>query len=228
MTTAFKPEFIERHRDIIPAEAMAKKIVIVGAGAIGSFVTLALAKMGYSNLHVIDFDTIDEANIGNQFYPINMVGKPKTMALAEMIHMFSGIKITALEGKLDEKSARINADIVISAVDSMAVRKLIYDLSDCYHLIDPRMGAEYAMMRVLRMAEGTKEEHADYTGTLYSDDEAVRERCTAKTTIYTVNLIAGQVVKAVKDITTSNKPITSLDWNIKANAMVAFSDGVKL
>lgn len=225
-----KPEYFLRHKDLINPEAYTKKIVIVGAGAIGSFVTLALAKMGYHNLHVYDFDTIDEANIGNQFYPTTAVGQPKTLALAEMIHMFSGVKITTYEGKLDEKSPRLNADIVISAVDSMEVRKLIYDLADCYWLIDPRMGAEYAMMRVLKVAEGSKSDHEDYKSTLYSDSEAVRERCTAKTTIYTVNLIAGQVVKAVKDITTNSDShvITSLDWNINKNAMVAFSNGTKL
>lgn len=225
--TSFKPEFITRHRDLMNPEAYGKKIVVVGAGAIGSFVVLSLAKMGFHNIHVYDFDTIDNENIGNQFYPTTAVGQPKVLALAEMIHMFSGIKITPYEQKI-LRGDRISADIVIAAVDSMEVRSLIYEASDCYWLIDPRMGAEYAVMRVLKYAEGSKEDHANYCATLYSDAEAVQERCTAKTTIYTVTMIAGQVVKAVKDITTAQAYISSLEWNIGKNAMLAFSDGVKL
>lgn len=109
----------------------------------------------------------------------------------------------------------------------MEVRKMIYETTNCYFLIDPRMGAEYANMNIVNFSE--KADHENYKKTLYSDDEAVRERCTAKTVMYTVLLIAGQIAKAVKDLTGEHSYVRSLEWSIRDNAMLAFSDkGQKL
>lgn len=221
-------EFITRHRDLISPEAYAKKIVVVGAGAIGSFVVLSLAKMGYHNIHAYDFDTVEPENIGSQFFNIESIGKKKVDALGRMVWDFTGIAIQMHDREVKE-GERLDAHIVISAVDNMKVRKMLYEASDCHYLIDPRMGAEYATMTTVKM-DGSKSEHESYQKSLFSDEEAVRERCTAKTTIYTVLLIAGQVVKAVKDITTGSedKRVTDLDWSIKDNAMLAFSNGRRL
>lgn len=227
MNTNHKVEYITRHLDLIPEAAYSTPITIIGAGAIGSFVTLSLAKMGYWNLHVYDFDTVEPENIGAQFFDTASIGKKKVIALAEMVWNFTGIKINAYDTKI-ESHHTIDTNIVISAVDNMAVRKLIYEISNCYWLIDPRMGAEYATMNTIEMSNS--QQAKDYEKTLYSDGEAVQERCTAKTTIYTVLLIAGQVVKVVKDITTSNEKlrIVSLDWSIKQNAMLAFGEKGRL
>lgn len=225
----FKQEYITRHRDIIPQEAMSTRITIVGAGAIGGFTALALAKMGYNQITVYDFDTVEPENIGNQFFDIPSIGMKKVDALKLMVQKFTGIEIHAVDKKITETDI-LEADIVISAVDSMQVRRMIFEkCAACYYLIDPRMGAEYATLSTLRLAKGTKEEREAYKKTLFSDSEAVAERCTAKTTMYTVLLIAGQVAKTVKDITTKQDYIRDMDWNIQKNAMVAFSNtGTKL
>jgi molybdopterin/thiamine biosynthesis adenylyltransferase len=217
------PEFITRHSDLIPEAAYGKKIIIVGAGAIGSFVTLSLAKMGYKNLHVYDFDTVEPENIGAQFFDTASIGKKKVDALAEMVWNFTGIEITKHDRKVTI-SDELNADIVVAAVDSMEVRNMIFGQSNCYWLIDPRMGAEYACLYTVEIANGTKEEHENYSRTLYTDKDAVQERCTAKTTIYTVLLIAGEVIKAVKDLTTGNeaKRVVSMDYSIRDNAKLTF------
>jgi molybdopterin/thiamine biosynthesis adenylyltransferase len=231
----FKQEYITRHRDLINPEAYNKKIVVVGAGAIGSFVVLALAKMGFQNIHVYDFDTVENENISSQFYSTQSIGMHKAPALFEMVKAFTGISINFHVAKIMD-SDTLEGDIVISAVDSMAVRRMILNISNTYWLIDPRMGAEYATMEVVDAQNEKSRE--DYKRSLFSDSEAVQERCTAKTTIYTVLLIAGQVVKAVKDITSfsdakdgsyvQRDPITNLDWNIRDNALLAFSNGRKL
>jgi len=220
-----KPEYFTRHFDLIPAEAYDKKIIVVGAGAIGSFTVLSLAKMGYRNIHVYDFDTIEPENISSQFYPTNRVGVLKVVALKEMIWNFTGIAVAMVPEAVTPET-KLSCDILISAVDSMSVRKMLFEIANCHYLIDPRMGAEYASMNTVTMKN--RAERENYAKSLFSDAEAVQERCTAKTTIYTVFLIAGQVMKAVKDITTGSEPISSLDWSIKHNALVAFSNGRKL
>lgn len=226
----FRQEFITRHRDLVTDEALSKKIVVVGAGAIGSFVVLALCKMGFNNIHVYDFDTVEPENIGSQFFSTHMLGRSKVDALHQMVCDFTGISINYHYARVMPED-RLEGAIVISAVDKMDVRRIIFNISDAYWLIDPRMGAEYATMEVVDLQD--KKSRANYDKTLFTDAEAVQERCTAKTTMYTVLLIAGQVVKAVKDITAAfnvedTKAITSLDWNIRDNAMLAFSKGRRL
>lgn len=222
---AFQPEFITRHRDLVKPEALQRKITVVGAGAIGSFVVLSLAKMGFNNIEVYDFDTVEAENIGAQFYDTESIGKKKVDALINMVWNFTGTVITARDQKILPIDV-ISTDILIAAVDNMEVRAMLAKNSNCNYLIDPRMGAEYATMNVVQM--NNYEAYKDYQKSLYTDGEAVQERCTAKTTIYTVLLIAGQVVKAVKDIVMEQEPITALDWSIRQNAMLAFSNGRKL
>lgn len=227
-TKHYREEFFTRHRDLIPQEAYDKRINVVGAGAIGSFVVLSLAKLGFRNIHVYDFDTIETENISSQFYPVDSIGEPKVAALARMVAGFTGIEIIPKNHKVDE-SVNLTGAFTICAVDSMAVRKELYEnvvLSDW--LIDPRMSAEYASINVLRM-DSEETEHENYSRTLYSDGEAVQERCTAKTTMYTVLLIAGQVSKMVKDIVCEKPYVKTLDWDIASNTMMAFSsEGGKL
>ena len=219
-----KDVYLTRQEDLLPPDAINKSITVVGAGAIGSFTVLALAKMGYTDITVYDFDTVEPENMNCQFYPVSAIGSYKVDALKAMIKTFTDVDITVHNRAVDETDL-FTGDYLICAVDSMKVRKMLFE--KCFAtavLIDPRMGAEYATMEVVSQSD----DHTSYKKSLYSDDEAVQERCTAKSTIYTVMLISGQIAKVVKDISTKEQYITNLDWNIRSNAMLAFSDGVKL
>jgi molybdopterin/thiamine biosynthesis adenylyltransferase len=210
---------LTRQSDLIPAEVLGEHITIIGAGAIGSFVTLALAKMGFENLTVIDFDTVEIENMNSQMYPYDAIGKPKVVALKHMVSVFANVEIDARCEKYEKGMFK---GIVISAVDSMAVRKLIWDNHKGMALatkliIDPRMGAEQALCYVANPM--SDKDISMYEKTLYSDENAVQERCTAKSTIYTVLAISSHVAKIVKDYATKSVPYTRiLQWNIKDNA----------
>lgn len=220
-----KDVYLTRQLDLLPEDAINKKITVVGAGAIGSFTVLALAKMGYTDITVYDFDTVEPENMNCQFYPVNTIGMYKVDALKAMIATFTGVEITVHNKEVKDDLIFIG-DFLICAVDSMKVRKMLFE--SCWGtavLIDPRMGAEYATMEVVLQSD----DKTSYSKSLYSDDEAVQERCTAKSTIYTVMLISGQIAKAVKDISTCNNFVANLDWSIRDNAMLAFSNtGAKL
>lgn len=217
-----KSEFLTRQRDIIPTEVLDQSITIIGAGAIGGWTTLALAKMGFSDISVWDFDEVDTVNMNAQLYRYKDIGKPKVFALKEIVEDFTGVQITA--NNRPYEAGRFSG-FVIAAVDSMKVRKLIWDqhkgwpLTRC--LIDPRMGAESALLFSVRPA--SIDDVTSYEKSFYSDEDAVQERCTAKATIYTANLLSGLVCKAVKDELVSERPLKSAQWDILGNDFLGFN-----
>lgn len=213
-----------RQLDLLSGQQLNKRILIVGAGAVGSFTALTLAKMGFHTITVMDFDTIDVANMNCQFYRTMDIGKAKTTALFSLVKSFTDIELNILPIKLEETTPLECYDIVISAVDSMSVRKLLWEKAKVQHLhfIDARMGGESILLYTMNTAERT--DVKDYEKTLYTDENAVFERCTAKATMYTVNLIAGLIGKAVKDIATGCKAYTRIVmWNVKDNGYIGFN-----
>lgn len=209
----FTNEHLTRQADLIPESVMGVPITIIGAGAIGGWTALSLVKMGFCNLTVIDYDTIEIENMSSQFYRMSDIGQAKVQALYELVEEFTGVEINTCN---DRYTAAKIGGIIISAVDNMEVRKNIWAANKnnpfTQLVIDPRMGAEVALMYAMNPNE--EKDILAYEKTLYSNEEAVQERCTAKATIYTANLLAGMVVKTVKDFTVSQEYPRTLSWDI--------------
>ena len=55
--------------------------VVIGAGAIGSYTVMGLAKMGAKKITVYDHDSLETHNFDSQFYPFTAVGSKKVLAL---------------------------------------------------------------------------------------------------------------------------------------------------
>jgi molybdopterin/thiamine biosynthesis adenylyltransferase len=215
-------DHLTRQLDILPLDKLGEKITVIGAGAIGSWVVLALAKMGFSNIVVFDDDDVSVENMSCQFYPMTAIGQKKVRALAQMVQQFTGVVIEDVAERYEKGTF---SGIVISAVDSMQVRRLIWENHKAMgfttkFIIDPRMGAETALLYV--MDPKSEKDITSYEKTLYSDNEAVQERCTAKATIYTANMLSGLVCKAVKDIVTDNPYPRISNWSIKDHDFLAY------
>jgi molybdopterin/thiamine biosynthesis adenylyltransferase len=214
MTTVNK--YLTRQYDLIPENILTTPIFVIGAGAIGSMTVLTLAKMGFNNIFVYDDDIVDFVNINNQFYRISDIGKLKVVALYSLVKDFTGVEIVPINARAKD----MMAGIVISAVDSMESRKQIFELFCGSLLIDPRMAIEYASIRTFMPRKGDTPK--DYTQSLYSDKDAVAERCTAKATMYTASLIAGHVSKITLDHLLGRDIMRSLDWDIGKNSYSSF------
>lgn len=223
-----KNAHLTRQLDIIPIDVLGERITIIGAGAIGSFTALSLAKMGFSNITVFDNDKIEVENMNCQFYRHSDIGSQKVVALADLILSFTGVRIEAIDRKYEGGAF---PGIVISAVDSMAVRRLIWE-NHCMRapatkvVIDPRMGAENALLYV--MSPMSEKDAQTYEKTLYSDQDAVQERCTAKATIYTAEMLAGLVCKAVKNVAKGEKYPRTTMWSIAEDAFQSWSSNSEL
>ena len=207
-------QHLTRQMDLIPVETLGEQINVIGCGAIGGFTVLALVKMGFCNVTVFDDDKVEIENMSAQFFRFKDIGKNKAEALADLVHEFTNVKIEAIPKRYEGGTL---PGIVISAVDSMKSRKLIWD-NHCgmspatKYIIDPRMAAEMALMYVMNPMSEKDDE--SYKNTLYTDEKSVHERCTGKSTMYTVLSISGLVCKAVKDIVTNSEYPRISKWSI--------------
>jgi len=202
---------------LISSEQMdSYRIAIVGTGAIGSFVAMALTKMGFKHMTCWDPDKIEPHNLANQMFPLSAVGQRKAIAVRELVKQFSGEDITTLALKATGekmieylgKGEHSGPVIVILAVDSLDVRKQIAEAffgKYGYYLIDPRMGAR--TYRVMAMQAWDGVERVAYERTFVPDADAVQEPCGQKSIIYTVLGVAAEVCSFVHYIVTrSDRP----------------------
>ena len=61
------------------------EIHIIGLGAIGSTLAEQLARMGFTNFYIYDFDRIEEKNIVNQNFYMSDILDAKTDAIMQLI-----------------------------------------------------------------------------------------------------------------------------------------------
>lgn len=214
-------DHLTRQMEILPLESLHVPIFVIGAGAIGSFVVLSLTKMGFEDITVFDFDEVSVENMNCQWYRFRDIGLPKVKALQALIWDFTNVMIKPRQTRFRENNGLELKGIVISAVDSMEARKVIWnEVKSNFRVswfIDPRMAAEYALSYV--MNPNDPKDITAYENTLYTDENAVQERCTAKATMYTATMIAGYVAKHVKDVVTGGEYARVTHWNIGTNVM---------
>ena len=108
------------------------RVLIVGAGGLGSPSALYLAAAGVGTLGLVDDDRVDETNLQRQIlYSSNDVGRPKTEAgLARLRGINPYIDVVAHPELLSATNAvRLIAsyDVVIDGTDNFATRYLVND-----------------------------------------------------------------------------------------------------
>lgn len=188
-----------RQQDLIDPDALDTPIHVIGCGGIGSFVVLALAKMGCRALAAYDDDRVEPHNIPNQAYRLADVGRQKVEALADLVGEVAGAPLQARAERV--RGQRLQG-VVVAAVDTMAARREIW-LRGIRHraavplYLDARMGAEVA--RILTVRPADPDDVRRYEASLHADEEALVLPCTAQAIVYTgfsiAALVAGQIKK---------------------------------
>ena len=216
-------EHLTRQMDIINPDSMNHRIMIIGAGAIGSFTALSLAKMGFTDITVWDHDTVDTVNMNSQFYPYSAIGKYKVEALAKQIKEYANVEIKANAYKWEGEV--LPKGIVVCAADCMSVRRRVFETNRLHtRFIDSRMGAEFAILHSFSPLDA--EARANYEKTLHTNGQGEQVPCTAKATVYTATLLAGMVVKNIKDVVTNNDPIRTMLWDIAGNGQEVYRESL--
>ena len=118
-------------------ESSGKKVVLVGAGSLGSEITECLARSGMARLTLIDHDTIRPHNLARHTLGSTDIGKYKVDALAKKINGFyPEAGCTAIHENIlnmprkDIEEALTDADCMINCSASVAVQVRLGDLYD--------------------------------------------------------------------------------------------------
>ena len=126
------------------ARLMAARVLVVGAGGLGSPLLLYLAAAGVGTLGIVDNDVVDLSNLQRQIvHPTSRIGTPKVeSARATLFAINPDVVVEPHQVRLDAGNAAqlISAyDLVADGSDNFATRYLLNDL--CHRLRKPLVAA---------------------------------------------------------------------------------------
>ncbi|MBN1657443.1 MAG: ThiF family adenylyltransferase [Anaerolineae bacterium] len=127
MHEAFHHEALYRGEEAL--EGLARvRLVVCGAGAVGSNLVDSLVRQGYRELAVIDFDRIEAHNVGTQTYAESDVGAFKVDILQAEVFRAVGVEIGAVRQRLTARNVGKllrGADLVIDGFDNHESRAVV-------------------------------------------------------------------------------------------------------
>ncbi len=108
------------------------KVLVVGAGGLGSPALLYLAAAGVGTLGIVDFDVVDESNLQRQIiHGQSDVGRPKALSAMESIQEANPfVNVVVHEERLDSDNALQifePYDLIVDGTDNFATRYLVND-----------------------------------------------------------------------------------------------------
>jgi molybdopterin/thiamine biosynthesis adenylyltransferase/rhodanese-related sulfurtransferase len=114
------------------ARLLAAKVLLVGAGGLGSPVALYLAAAGVGTLGLVDSDVVDLSNLQRQvLHSTRTVGRPKTESGAEAIGALNpDVRVIPFSERLTRENAlRVleGFDLVVDGGDNFPTRYLLND-----------------------------------------------------------------------------------------------------
>src|SRR5436309_490938 len=140
MTTLAQAELLRYSRHLIlpdvgiPGQEKLKaaRVLLIGAGGLGSPAALYLAAAGVGTLGLVDFDNVDVTNLQRQIlHGTKDVGRPKLVSARERIaDVNPHVRLETYETALTSKNALdilSGYDIVVDGTDNFATRYLVND-----------------------------------------------------------------------------------------------------
>lgn len=132
-------DFHARHAGLMPAAALDdKRVLLVGAGSVGSFLAELLVRSGVMQLTVADMDTVSSTNLCRTVYDEGDIGAPKVEALKR--HLQAVRKAVQVDARnvdlndIDDSTLDAwigEADLVIAVTDHPPTQARVAALS--YH-----------------------------------------------------------------------------------------------
>ena len=194
-------------------ETLTTPIVIGGAGGIGSWLTLFLARMLSTNyIFLYDFDNVEEVNMAGQLFGKSHISLPKVDAVQEIVEEFS--EFTHLSAQNEKYTVdSLKSPIMFSCFDNMEARKVMFNnwsteapKHENAVFIDGRLLAEQLQVFIIT-PEHARRYQRDF---LFDDSEVEDTNCSYKQTSHFAAAIAAKMVQGFTN------------WLIKDEAEVPF------
>lgn len=111
------------------------KVLVVGAGGLGSPVCLYLAAAGVGKIGIVDADKVSLSNLQRQIVHFTSdVGKLKTQSAAEKLGMINpGVEVATYNFFMDKENGvdlLRDYDIVVDCTDSLCSRRIVADVCE--------------------------------------------------------------------------------------------------
>jgi adenylyltransferase/sulfurtransferase len=124
------------------------KVLLIGAGGLGSPAALYLAAAGVGTIGIIDFDNVDTSNLQRQvLHGLKDVGRPKVESAADRLRDLNpDVKVVPHNTPISSENALEiikNYDIVLNGSDNFPTRYLVNDA--CQFLGKPLVDASIFM-----------------------------------------------------------------------------------
>ncbi len=108
------------------------KVLVVGAGGLGSPALLYLAAAGVGTLGIVDFDVVDESNLQRQIiHGVSDIGHPKAESARDSIREINPyVNVVLHTERLDSDNAMAifePYDLIVDGTDNFATRYLVND-----------------------------------------------------------------------------------------------------
>ena len=111
------------------------RVLLIGAGGLGSPSSLYLAAAGVGTLGIVDADVVDDSNLQRQIvHSMNTLGEPKVMSAKQAIEALNpDVEVVTYQERLtSENVERILADgwdVIVDGADNFPTRYLVNDAS---------------------------------------------------------------------------------------------------
>jgi molybdopterin/thiamine biosynthesis adenylyltransferase/rhodanese-related sulfurtransferase len=108
------------------------RVLLVGAGGLGSPIALYLAAAGVGSLRLLDDDRVDESNLQRQvLHTTSRVGRPKVQSAAEtLLALNPGLRLDVVEQRVSAGNIDASVqdcDVLIDGSDNLPTRYLLSD-----------------------------------------------------------------------------------------------------
>lgn len=141
---------LTKHEEVYRGELFKEfakpRILVCGAGALGSNLVDNLVRQGVTNIQVLDMDRVEEQNIGTQRYGFSDIGAMKVEALKNQLYRATKVEISTIDKELNEgnlKKFLRGADLLVDCFDNAASRKLLAEQTFVKNVLHTGLYADY-------------------------------------------------------------------------------------
>lgn len=221
----------DKQKEFIDDEKLSKwTIKVFGIGSIGSNLVKQLALVGFKNIVVYDFDTVDLDNIGSQEFRLPHVGMKKTEAMVKLMKDDFNFNITAFEGEITKETMVMpeHNTIYFCGFDSLEARTMLWNKLKDFPIVwgESRIGRtaqRFYFVDLRKTDEKSLKWKETYEKSLDPNGPRTELTCGEKGTYPSNSELVGKLVKQFVNIGEGKNMATHMisDWGLPPAIFIA-------